>query len=378
MKRRSVNVEIKGGGTNYDVIVGRGLLSTSGRWARKCLGPIARKAVVISDTTVSPLYGEQVLAALRGAGLNASQFVMKDGERFKTLATAEAAIRELSTAGLTRTDVVIALGGGVVGDLAGFAAAVHLRGVPFLNIPTTLLAMVDASVGGKTGVNTPSGKNLVGAFHQPDGVLIDLDVLLTLDEREMRAGVCEMVKHAALSGRELFDATERYLSEADLAINDDLAALIAGNVAYKSAIVTGDEREAPRNNGPRSRKVLNLGHTFAHALEKVSNFRRFRHGEAVGHGLLFAADMSKSLALCGEKDIKSLYDVVHRVGPLPALHGIDEDELADAFGFDKKNLAGALQMVLLRGIGRPVIVPQKDIPRRTFRRVLRQFLQKRA
>jgi 3-dehydroquinate synthase len=374
--------------TNYGIQISPGALGLTAQWARHCLRRRAKKIVVVSNRKVFGLYGALVMNSLAEAGFDATTFFMGDGERYKTVRTAESALRAFSHAGLSRTDAVVALGGGVVGDLAGFAAAIYLRGISFLQVPTTLLAMVDSSVGGKTGVNSEFGKNLVGAFHQPSGVLIDPAVLSTLPPRELTAGFCEMIKQGAVGGRALLKKTADFLSLYNMSSfrmhRDDkefrslIAGLIAEHVRFKAGIVRGDERESAGKTGPRSRKILNFGHTLAHALEKVTNYRYLRHGEAVGYGVLFAAEVSKSLALCGEKDVKLLYDVVHSVGPLPPLAGIGVKELFRAFSFDKKNISGSLQMVLLRGIGRPVIVSDRDLPAYHLNKVLASCLRKWA
>ena len=313
---------------------------------------------------------------------------MKDGEQHKNLRSTEEALKFLSENGLSRTDAVVALGGGVVGDLAGFVSAIYLRGLAFLQIPTTLLSMIDSSVGGKTGINTAFGKNLVGSFHQPSGVLIDPGVLKTLPAREVTAGLCEMVKHGAIGGKDLLKQAEKLLSEFPVEIfpenhansnfRSQISNLIAANVAFKAKIVAGDERESSKRLDGRSRKILNFGHTLAHALEKVTNYKYFKHGEAVGYGILFAAELSKYLALCDEKDVNLLNDVVQRVGALPSLANIDRDEVFEAFRFDKKHLAGSLHMIRLKGIGKPVILTDKDIPRVTTQKVLKELLHKWA
>jgi len=269
------------------------------------------------------------------------------------------------------------MGGGVVGDLAGFAASVHLRGIAVLQIPTTLLAMVDSSVGGKTGVNSPAGKNVIGSFHPPAGVLIDVDVLLTLPAREMTAGFCEMIKQGAIGGRDLLMQTSELLSTPSdySALPKTLADVIAAHVTFKAAIVAADPRELPGRRDAKSRKILNFGHTLAHALETATDYRYFKHGEAVGYGIMFAAELSKSLALCDGKVVKSLNDVVHSVGPLPPLANVDPDKVLAAFRSDKKNLAGSLQMVLLKGIGKPVILTENDIPRTAITSVLKRLFQ---
>ncbi len=388
MKPQTVKIELAGQTTDYKIVIGHDLLAASGKWVRKCLGNGAVKIVIISNPTVFKLYGKLVTESLIEAGFIVTHFLMKDGEQHKSLKSTEQALKFISGTGLSRTDAVIALGGGVVGDLAGFAAAIYLRGLAFLQIPTTLLSMIDSSVGGKTGVNSAFGKNLIGSFHQPSGVLIDPGVLQTLPRRELTAGLSEMVKHGAIGGKALLKQTDKFLAEfpvetfpANAGISNfksEISNLIGANVAYKAKIVAGDERESSGRRDSKSRKILNFGHTLAHALEKVTSYTYFKHGEAVGYGILFAAELSKSLALCDEKDVRLLNDVMHRVGSLPTLANIDGKEVFEAFKFDKKHLAGSLQMILLRGIGKPVILTEKDIPRATTQNVLKKLLQKWA
>ncbi len=388
MKPLKLNIDITGDASAYEIVIGHDLLPACGKWARKSLGNTARKVVIVSNPTIFKLYGKQVTDGLADAGFAVSHFLMKDGENHKNQRSVESALKSFSESGLTRTDAVVALGGGVVGDLAGFASAIYLRGIAFLQIPTTLLAMIDSSVGGKTGVNSAFGKNLIGAFHQPSGVLIDPCVLKTLPVREMTAGFCEIIKHGAIGGKQLLKQTEKLLSEFPVdALSEnhsisnfksEISNLIAANVAFKAKIVAGDERESSDRTDSKSRKILNFGHTLAHALEKVTDYKYFKHGEAVGYGILFAAGLSKSLALCDNKDVKLLNDVVHRVGILPPLGNIDQNEVFEAFKFDKKHLSGSLQMVLLKGIGKPVILTDKIIPRVTTQTVLKELLQKWA
>ncbi|MFL6373097.1 MAG: 3-dehydroquinate synthase [Pyrinomonadaceae bacterium] len=365
--------------TSYTISIGGGAIAKIGTCARACAGRGSARAFIVSNPLVFDLYGGAVSAALEESGFAVSSFLIKDGEKHKTLRTAESALAAFSSAGLTRTDIVIALGGGVVGDVAGFAAAIYLRGVKFIQVPTTLLAMIDSSVGGKTGVNTSFGKNLTGAFHQPTGVLIDPNVLSTLPSRELTAGFCEMVKHGALAGRELLMETDEFLRRFGLGpavgMERAMSALVKSNVEFKASIVASDERESSRRRDSKSRKILNFGHTLAHALEKVTNYVYFRHGEAVGYGILFAAELSKNLALCGEKDVNLLRGVVHRVGTLPSLSGIDTNEVLAAFRSDKKVIGGELQMVLLKGIGKPMIVTENDIPITVLERTLRDLFR---
>ena len=388
MNSRKISIKFHEKEAGYQIVIGHDLIANSGKWSRKCLGKDAAKIVIVSNPTVFKLYGERTEESLNAAGFVVSHFLMKDGEQYKNLKTAESALKVFAESGLSRTDAVVALGGGVAGDLAGFAAAIYLRGVAFLQIPTTLLAMIDSSVGGKTGVNSASGKNLTGAFHQPKGVLIDTATLHTLPPRELTAGFCEVVKHGAISGKALLKRTNNFLTAYPLSdfplhfnisnFRSEISDLIAANVEFKARIVAGDERESAKRIDGKSRKILNFGHTLAHALEKVTDYKYFRHGEAVGYGILFAAQLSKSLALFDEKDVELLNDVVHRVGPLGPLANIDGKEVFEAFKFDKKHLAGSLQMILLKGLGKPVIVAEKDIPRVLMQKTLKELLQKWA
>jgi 3-dehydroquinate synthase len=288
----------------YQVIVGAGTLSRLGDEARRSLNAHARRVALISNQKVFNLYGRAALESLREANFQVAHLLIGDGERHKNLRTLERALSFLSAAGLERTDAVLALGGGVVGDLAGLAAALYLRGLPFMQIPTTLLAQIDASVGGKTAVNTSTGKNMVGAFHQPRSVLIDTETLQTLPSRELTAGWCEAVKQGAAGDRRLFDETLAFLKYESLGQSNESASrdarlikLIAAQVAFKASIVSEDEREDVSRTDYRSRRILNFGHTTGHALEAITGYRRFRHGEAVGHGMLVAGEISKKLGM---------------------------------------------------------------------------------
>ena len=388
MKPRLLRIDFRQRSAGYEVVIGHDLLSGCGNWARKCLGKEVAKIAIISNPTVFGIYGKQTEQSLRDAGFSVSHFLMKDGEEHKNLRSAESVLKFFSESRLSRTDAAVALGGGVVGDMAGFAASVYLRGISFLQVPTTLLAMIDSSVGGKTGVNSNFGKNLIGTFHQPKGVLIDTVTLRTLQRRELTAGFCEAIKQAAIGGKELFTKTadvlaafpaaDRHRSVHEEDFKSQISDLIFSQIGFKAEIVAGDERESGTRTDKKSRKILNFGHTLAHALEKVTDYKRLKHGEAVGYGILFASELSKTLALCDEKDVKLLNDVVRRAGSLPRLGDIDAKEVFEAFQFDKKNLSGSLQMVLLKGIGKPVILNEKDIPRSTTLKVLKDFVQKWA
>lgn len=377
MTRRTIKIDFGREASSYKVSIG-GRLDHVGGWAQTCLNRGGAKVMIISNPTVYALYGDACQRSLRNAGFSVSTFLMKDGEKHKTLKTAESALVHFSKLGLTRTDAVVALGGGVVGDLAGFAASVYLRGIAYLQVPTTLLAMIDSSVGGKTAVNMSAGKNIVGAFHQPKGVFIDGSTLVTLPQRDLNAGYCEMIKHAALSGRKLLDETHNLLKAAQDGQKVDISGLIGKNIDFKARIAAGDQLESPKKVDSRSRKILNFGHTLAHALEKATNYGYFKHGEAVGYGILYAAELSKSLDLLAEKDVKLLNDVVQCVGPLPPLADVDEKKVIEAFAFDKKNISGRLQMVLLKGIGKPMIISEGNIPRDLLKKTLKQLLKRMA
>lgn len=378
MIHATVPIQLSRQAARYDIRIGSGLLAHSGEWARKAVND-ARRTAVISNKRVFGLYGDSVVRSLENAGMAVSVHLIGDGERFKNMRTIEKLLAKFNAAGISRTDAVVALGGGVVGDAAGFAAAVHLRGIQFLQIPTTLLSMIDSSVGGKTGVNSAYGKNLIGAFHQPTGVLIDTDVLKTLPKRELTAGFCEAVKQGAISGKRLLNQTRDLLSanaaEPIFGIpSEELSALIANQAAFKAKIVAGDEFESTKNSGSRSRKILNFGHTFAHALEKATDYRYLKHGEAVGYGIMFAAELSKKLEFLGTDDVTLLNAVVHDAGQLPVLNGIDREKIVSAFKQDKKMIGDSLQWILLRGIGKPVILPGSNIPQRAIRQTLDKFI----
>lgn len=386
MATQKITIGFSESSAAYDIEIGSGTIGTAGKWARRRLGKATSRVVVLSNPTVFKLYGDAVENSLIESGFTVSHFLMKDGEEHKSLRTAESALKALSEAGLGRTDAVVALGGGVVGDLAGFVSAVYLRGIAFLQIPTTLLAMIDSSVGGKTGVNSAFGKNLIGAFHQPKGVLIDVSTLATLPQRELTAGFCEMIKHGAIAGKPLLKRTDELLARypidefsrhlSDTTFRAEISGLIASNVEFKARIVAGDERESSARTNSTSRKILNFGHTLAHALEKVTGYKYLRHGEAVGYGILFAAELSKTLALIDINSVNLLNGVVHRAGTLPPLNDLDPQEVFEAFSFDKKVVAGSLQMILLKAIGKPVIVSGDDIPRAAHIKALKKLLNR--
>jgi 3-dehydroquinate synthase len=379
-----VSVKLAQTSHQYDIKIGHDLLENSGEWARSCLSQKNKKIVIVSNAKVFRLYGEIVRKGFEKSGYEIRVFLMGDGERYKNLRVFEKALSFFSQKSLKRTDAVVALGGGVVGDLAGFAAAAYLRGVAFLQIPTTLLSMIDSSVGGKTGVNTSFGKNLIGAFHQPNGVLIDVKTLQTLPKRELTAGFCEAIKQGAISSENLFARTSAFLENyspnrfknyfADEKFLIQLEKIISEQIAFKAQIVMQDERESTARIDAKSRKILNFGHTFAHALEKITDYKQFKHGEAVGYGILFAGELSKNLAIFDKDRLKLLNDIVHRAGNLPDLSSIDSREIFEAFAFDKKQIGESLQWILLEDIGKPII--RQDISTSIVKKTLEEFLGK--
>jgi 3-dehydroquinate synthase len=403
----------------YEIEIGEGALDALGETARAALSPHARRVALISNARVFELYGERTRRSLEEAGFRVSHWLMGDGERFKSLQTAERALAFLAEQRLERSDAVVALGGGVVGDLAGFAAAIYMRGISFVHAPTTLLAQIDSSVGGKTAVNTKSGKNLVGAFHQPRAVVIDTNTLKTLPTRELTAGWCEAIKQGAVGDHPLFDRTLRFLAReneerrsqseeifgarakrgartrAALQADDSgaservqtsdekrernresaLVELIAAQCDFKAKVVAGDEREDVTRTDARSRRILNFGHTVAHALETITSYRRFRHGEAVGYGMLAAAEISRRLGLLEASELESLRLAIALAGKLPRADDLDEGSILDALSTDKKRVGGELRWVLLERLGEPRIVGGREISQKLLRASLRVALK---
>jgi len=355
-----------------------------GRGVRRQLGELLplrtpRRAGIISNKRVFDLYGREVTRSLKATGAKVFEWLMPEGERYKSFAVLEKAVTFLSENRFERNDLVVALGGGVVGDLAGFSAAIYLRGVPVAQVPTTLLAQIDSSVGGKTGINLPVGKNLVGAFHQPASVFIDTETLMSLPERELVSGFCEMVKQSLISDRALFGLTVNSLEKVghnrDFLLTSDFENLIAAHCGFKASIVANDERESTNRSDAKSRRVLNFGHTTAHALETITNYRTFRHGEAVGYGMLVAGELSRDLGLIDSGDLKQLRDAVRLCGPLPRADKLEINQIIRALQHDKKSVDGQINWVLLEGIGRPRIVEGRLISAKSLRQSLKAGLR---
>lgn len=351
-------VEVRGAGFEpYEVVVGRGLLAEAG--AR--IASFARgRTVVISDETVAALHAQTLISSLEVAGVSCEMVTVPPGEGSKSFAELERVLDALLAIGLDRKDVVVALGGGVVGDLVGLAAALYMRGIDFVQVPTTLLAQVDSSVGGKTAIDTPRGKNLVGAFHQPRLVLADIDVLATLPPVQLRSGWAEVLKHGLICDPSFFDWLA---SDGAVGAQGDPLALtraVVRSVEIKSAIVGEDERESGR------RALLNLGHTFGHAVEAELGFEEaaLAHGEAVALGCVLAFQYSARLGLC-EAGVAARVESVIAAAGLPtrlAQAGEFEAEaLIALMAGDKKAEAGRITLVLARGVGEAFVEKTVDV-----------------
>lgn len=374
---------------SYAIEIGAQTLDRLGETAQRVLPVQARRVIIISNPKVFALYGEQATGSLAAAGYAVAHWLMGEGERYKSLRTLGEALEFFGAIKLERSDAVVALGGGVVGDLAGFASATYLRGISFLQVPTTLLAQIDASVGGKTGINTGFGKNMVGAFHQPRAVIIDVGTLDSLPRREQLAGWCEAIKQGAIGSRKLFEQTYAFLategtrqarssslSSASQPDGDQkrLCDLIAAQCAFKASIVANDEREQIDRTDHLSRRILNFGHTFGHALEAVTRYKRFRHGEAVGYGMLAAGEISVKMNLLDASELELLRAAVCAAGRLPRADDLDQEEILGAVAHDKKSVGGRVKWILLERIGRARVVDGGEIPTKILRDALRRAL----
>jgi 3-dehydroquinate synthase len=347
----------------YDVVVGRGLLAQAGAH----IAPLARgRTVIVTDETVAGIHAQALTASLTGAGVASEIVAVPAGEGSKSFAELERVLDRLLEIGLDRKDVVIALGGGVVGDLAGLAAALFMRGIDFVQIPTTLLAQVDSSVGGKTAIDTPRGKNLVGAFHQPRLVLADIDVLATLPPRQVKSGWAEVLKHGLICDAAFFDWLA---ADGAVGAQGDPAALeraVIRSVEIKSAVVGEDEKEAGR------RALLNLGHTFGHAVETEVGCDEdaLAHGEAVALGCCMALRYSAREELCSAADVARVEAVVAAAGLPTRLDQAGSFEAGRLLGLmagDKKAEGGALTLILARGVGQAFVAKGVDADKvRTF------------
>ena len=347
-----LNVEL--GDRRYPIHIGPGEAAHPERLAPELSG---RRVAVVTNRTVAPLHGEALRASLAGAGIHGEPLWIElpDGESHKTLATVEQILTRLLEARLDRGSRIVALGGGVVGDIAGFAAAIYQRGIDFVQVPTTLLAQVDSSVGGKTGVNHPLGKTMIGAFHQPRAVVIDTNSLNTLPARELRAGLAEVIKYGLMQDAEFFAWLEENIDRLLALEPEALIHAIRRSCACKAEVVAADERESGR------RALLNLGHTFGHAIETGMGYGAWLHGEAVGTGMAMAARMSARMGWLAPADAERAEALIRRAGlETRAPEELDAARFRELMGIDKKVSDGQLRLVLLRGLGNAELTADFD------------------
>jgi 3-dehydroquinate synthase len=345
---RTVTVDL--GDRSYPIYIGASIASDPDLYRRHIP---SRQVMVVSNETVAPLYGDAVDRAL--TGFQVGHVVLPDGEEYKTLEILNRIFDALLTGRFDRRCTLLALGGGVVGDMTGFAAACYQRGVGFVQVPTTLLAQVDSSVGGKTGVNHPLGKNMIGAFHQPLCVIADTDTLATLPDRELSAGLAEVVKYGLIDDPELFDWLEANMGRLLARDGEALAYAIERSCRDKAAVVAADERESGR------RALLNLGHTFGHAIETGVGYGQWLHGEAVGAGMCMAADLSRRLGWLTDAEHRRIIALLESARlPTTPPPGIGPDRFLELMAVDKKVQDGRLRLVLLQGIGRSTVTDGVD------------------
>ena len=331
-------MEIHGAVYRYPALVGFGLIANAGKEVAKRLrGP---RCAIISDTNIAPLLADRVKQSLTSSSFQPALITIPAGEKSKTLEHAGAICDQMIAAGLDRQSFIIGLGGGLIGDISGFVAAIFHRGIPHVQIPTTLLAMVDSAIGGKTGVNTGAGKNLIGAVHHPSLVIDDLDVLKTLPQREFNQGFAEIIKHAIIADAEMFDA----LKNVDL---ENLAPLIRRNIEIKSKIVTKDERD---RTGERA--LLNFGHTVGHAIERAGDYSKFLHGEAVSLGIVAACDVSIKRAGLPRDQRDAIVDLLQKFElPTRLPPNFPREKIFEALPFDKKFESGEVRFVVTSRVG---------------------------
>lgn len=361
-------IRVRTASARYPVYFGEGLLRNAGEIIHRVRAD-CRRLFVVSAPGIWALWGKEVTRGLRASGIRVAPLLLDDNERSKRLAAVEPLAEELLRQGADRGALLAALGGGVVGDITGFVAATYMRGVDYVQIPTTVVAQVDSALGGKTGVNLAGGKNLVGAFHQPRAVLADSRTLCTLPEREFRAGLYEVVKCAVIGDAPLFRFLERKL---DAVLAGEPAALqraLTGAARLKARIVSQDEKEGGL------RRVLNFGHTFGHAWETLAKYRRLKHGEAVGWGMLAATLLAEQLGKISGRDAERISSLVASVGPLPPLPKVSAAQVYRQMLSDKKTRSGELRLVLPRRIGHVEISP--DTGKREVMAALRALGGKR-
>jgi 3-dehydroquinate synthase len=336
-------VRVELGARSYDILIGDGLLDLPAAWE----GIAARdaSALIVTNTTVAPLFGDRVARSMAPSFASVGVLALDDGEAYKVGPSVERIVDELLRRGADRRATVVALGGGVVGDLAGFAAACYMRGIGYLQVPTTLLAQVDSSVGGKTAINHPLGKNMIGAFHQPRRVIVDIGSLRTLPRREFVAGLAEVIKYGAIADDEFLAWIEARLDAVLAADGAALGHVVATSARIKAQVVSMDEREAG------ARELLNFGHTFAHAIEAGLGFGTWLHGEAVGCGMVLAVRTACRLGLVSQAQAQRIETVIRRAGLPVAPPAMPTDRWIELMRHDKKARGGTIRLVLPDGAG---------------------------
>lgn len=363
---RSIPVECEG--RSYKVHVGLGILPRTGRILKDL--NLSMRLIVISNRQVLKLYGAVLDQSLRAAGFAVSIINLPDGERYKSLATIEKVYYRLLQLHLDRKSTLVAFGGGVVGDMVGFAAATYLRGIPYIQIPTTLLAQIDSAIGGKTGVNLKGGKNLVGAFYPPMAVIEDPSLLVSLPAREFHSGLYEAIKYGIIRSRGLFDLIAqkhvRFLHNNKTRLEQ----IVAECAAIKADVVSRDERESGL------RMILNYGHTIGHALEVATQYQLLTHGEAIGHGMIMASQLAEGLGKIKAAEAQEIIRVVQQLAPLPSIQTLRPQQVFRYLLSDKKIIAQRLTFVLPVRIGAVEIV--SDVPRPAVENVLRSYLHARS
>jgi len=352
-----IRIDVPTASRRYTVSIGDGLLAQFERLLDEAGAP--KRRFIVSSPLVWRLHGRRLPRTSFEEAI-----IVPDGERYKQLQTVSKVYESLIRANADRASTLVTFGGGVIGDMAGFAAATYLRGIPLVHVPTTLLAQVDSAIGGKVGVNHTLGKNLIGAFHQPHTVVVDPSVLTSLPRREFRAGLYEVVKYGMTSSPALFDRVSRERTAIFGKSPDVLAAIISESCQIKASVVASDEKEA----GPR--RVLNFGHTAGHALEAVTKYRRFRHGEAVAYGMLVAADIGVARGALADVARKALADLISSLGPLPPVADVPIGQILETIRHDKKVVAGTLHFVLPTTIGATTIVD--DVSEKEIRAALKR------
>lgn len=350
METLHVDLDKKG----YNIYIDSGTLNNAGRIVRDNLR--GNSVTIISNMQIAEKYLKTLKKSLENESILCNSIIIKAGERYKTLKSIQQIYTEMISQGLDRHSCVISLGGGVIGDMAGFAASTYLRGIDFIQIPTTLLAQVDASVGGKVGVDLPEGKNLVGAFYQPKAVIIDVDTLKSLPKREIACGMAEIIKHGFIRDEKLLEYLESHVKEIQKNDPKILIELVKWNCKIKASVVEKDEKESGL------RAILNYGHTVGHAFEAISGYGKYHHGEAVALGMVAAGEIARLTGRIGkeicerQKKILSLYGL-----PIKAKERINIDAVIDTLKHDKKCIGGKIRFVLLKGIGDTDIVDNIDI-----------------